>query len=42
MTIVCNNIEPRCFHPTFVLGSSGSAIGNEVFLIFTQGEVPWS
>lgn len=37
VAIVCNSTEPRCVYPTFILGSSGLAVGNEVILFFTPG-----
>ncbi|HUV25016.1 MAG TPA: DsrE/DsrF/DrsH-like family protein [Methanomassiliicoccales archaeon] len=40
VAIVCNSTEPRCVFPTFVLGSSGLAVGNEVILFFTPGGGP--
>jgi peroxiredoxin family protein len=40
VAIVCNSTEPRCVYPTFVLDSSGLAVGNEVILFFTPGGAP--
>lgn len=40
VAIVCNSTEPRCVFPTFILGSSGLAVGNEVILFFTPGGGP--
>jgi predicted peroxiredoxin len=40
VAIVCNSTEPRCVYPTFVLGASGLAVGNEVILFFTPGGGP--
>jgi predicted peroxiredoxin len=38
--IVCNGSEPGNVFPTFILGSSAAASGDEVYLFFTPGGAP--
>ncbi len=38
--IVCNGAEPKNLYPTFILGSSAAALGDEVILFFTPGAAP--
>ena len=38
--IVCNGMENRNLFPTFILGSTAAAAGNEVILFFTPGGSP--
>ena len=40
VAIVCNGSEPKNLYPTFVLGSSAAALGDEVLLFFTPGAGP--
>ncbi len=38
--IICNGTENKNVYPTFIMGSSSIALGNEVVLFFTPGAVP--
>jgi len=38
--IVCNGTENRNVFPTFILGSTAAAAGNDVVLFFTPGGAP--
>ena len=38
--IICNGTENKNLFPTFILGSSSIALGNEVVLFFTPGGSP--
>lgn len=40
VAIVCNGSEPKNLYPTFILGSSAIASGDEVVLFFTPGAAP--
>jgi len=40
IAIVCNGSEPKNLYPTFILGSSAAASGDEVVLFFTPGAAP--
>ncbi len=40
VAIVCNGSEPKNLYPTFILGSSAVASGDEVVLFFTPGAAP--
>jgi len=42
VAIVVNGSEPKSVYPSFILGTSGLAIGNEVMIFFCPaGSVPW-
>ena len=40
VAIVCNGAEPKNLYPTFVLGSSAAASGDEVVLFFCPAAAP--
>ena len=40
VAIVCNGSEPKNLYPTFILGSSSAALGDEVIFFFTPGGGP--
>jgi predicted peroxiredoxin len=40
VAITCNGTEPKCVFPTFILGSSAAACGDEVVLFFTSAGAP--
>ena len=40
VAIVCNGSEPTNLYPTFILGSSAAASGDEVIIFFTPGAAP--
>jgi len=40
VAIVCNGAENKNLYPTFILGSSAVASGDEVVLFFTPGAAP--
>jgi len=40
LAIVCNGAENSNLYPTFILGSSAAAAGDEVILFFTPGGAP--
>jgi predicted peroxiredoxin len=40
VAIVCNGSENSSVYPTFILGSSAAAAGDEVVIFFTPGAVP--
>jgi predicted peroxiredoxin len=40
VAIVCNGTEPKNLYPTFILGSSAVASGDDLVLFFTPGAAP--
>jgi predicted peroxiredoxin len=40
VAIVCNGSEATNLYPTFILGASSVALGNEVIIFFTPGATP--
>ena len=37
VALVCNGAEPKSLFPTFVLGASAAASGDDVYVFFTPG-----
>lgn len=40
VAVVCNGAEPKNLYPTFILGGSAAALGDEVIFFFTPGAAP--
>ena len=40
VAIICNGAEPTSLYPTFILGSSAIASGDDLIIFFTPGGAP--
>lgn len=40
IAITCNGSEPKNLYPTFMMGATAAALGDEVILFFTPGAAP--